>query len=361
VEAARLYRLAADQGNPDGEAGLAGFHEKGLGGLPKNDEEAARLYKFAADQGSAAGQNGLGNFYRDGRGGLVKDDREAARLYKLAADQGEASGQLNLGKFYHEGRGALAKNDVEAARLFRMSADQGNPWGLISLGAFYRDGLGVAKDDREAARLFRQAADQGNPYGQFNLAYFYENGRGGLPLDSDEAARLYKLAAAQGVKDPNAKVAPSPAAKAAYNYLQDHHASSGAINYRITTYDNNVCHLRYLFFAEADFNFKYEFDAADIRVESVRSVPAARQGAGQAAGQGPAAGAPAGGFPAIEVDAAAGKRFKAEGRMKSRANIAPAPTSIRLLATAPPDEATTRALAKLATECGAKGGASVVQ
>jgi TPR repeat protein len=47
--------------------------------------EAARLYKLAADQGHATAQANLGRLYSHGLGGLPKDEREAARLYKLAA------------------------------------------------------------------------------------------------------------------------------------------------------------------------------------------------------------------------------------------------------------------------------------
>ena len=79
--------------------------------------EAARLYKLAADQGYAGAQYALGRFYESGRGGLAKDDQEAARLYKLAADQGSAVAQTALGVLYESGRGGLAKNDQEAARL----------------------------------------------------------------------------------------------------------------------------------------------------------------------------------------------------------------------------------------------------
>ena len=61
-----------------------------------DDREAARLYKLAADQGSASAQSNLGLFYAQGRGGLPQDDREAARLFKLAADQGNASAQAAL-------------------------------------------------------------------------------------------------------------------------------------------------------------------------------------------------------------------------------------------------------------------------
>ena len=59
----------------------------------KNGKLAARLYKLASDQGNALAQVNLGVLYENGRGGLPKNDREAARLYKLAADQGDAGGQ----------------------------------------------------------------------------------------------------------------------------------------------------------------------------------------------------------------------------------------------------------------------------
>ena len=45
--------------------------------MPKDDREAARLYKLAADQGYALAQFSLGVFYENGCGSLPKDDREA--------------------------------------------------------------------------------------------------------------------------------------------------------------------------------------------------------------------------------------------------------------------------------------------
>ncbi len=198
-EAARLFKIAADQGVASAQSNLGSFYQNGRGGLPKEDVEAARLYKLAAGQGFAAAQNALGNFYHNGRGGLPKDDVEAARLYKLAADQGHPSALTNLGYFYQEGRGGLPKDDNAAVRLYGLAADRGNPFGQHGLAYFYQAGRGgLAKNDVEAARLYRLAADQGNPASQNSLATFYQNGRGGLPKDDVEAARLYKLAADQG-------------------------------------------------------------------------------------------------------------------------------------------------------------------
>jgi hypothetical protein len=48
-----------------------------------DDSEAARLYKLAADQGNALAQVNLAVFFENGSGGLPKDDREADRLTSL--------------------------------------------------------------------------------------------------------------------------------------------------------------------------------------------------------------------------------------------------------------------------------------
>jgi TPR repeat protein len=64
--------------------------------LPKDWREAARLYRLAADQGNAAAQANLADFYERGDAGLRKDACEAARLRKLAAAQGYAYAQRAL-------------------------------------------------------------------------------------------------------------------------------------------------------------------------------------------------------------------------------------------------------------------------
>jgi hypothetical protein len=172
----RRYRVAADQGDANGQVNLGWLYEKGRGGLPKDDREAARLYKLAADQGNAGSQANLGVFYENGRGGLPKDEREAARLYKLAAEGGNAQGQANLGVFYSQGRGGLPKDEDEAARLYKLAADQGNASGQACLGDFYEFGrVGLAKDVGEATRLYRLAAAQGNDRAQKALNRLGEN------------------------------------------------------------------------------------------------------------------------------------------------------------------------------------------
>ena len=61
----------------------------------------------------------------------------------------------------------------------------------------YYIGTGVPQDSTEAVRLFRLAAAQGYTQAQFNLGTMYYIGTG-VPQDYTEAVRLYRLAAAQG-------------------------------------------------------------------------------------------------------------------------------------------------------------------
>ena len=66
------------------------------------------------------------------------------------------------------------------------------------LALLYFHGRGVAQDYAEAARLWRLAAAQGNANAQFKLGCMFQNGRG-VAQDFAEAVRLWRLAAAQGL------------------------------------------------------------------------------------------------------------------------------------------------------------------
>lgn len=68
--------------------------EEGLE-VPQNYSEAARFYRLTANQGHPFAQNSLGVFYCEGRG-VPQDDKEAAKLFRLAADQGDAEAQEYL-------------------------------------------------------------------------------------------------------------------------------------------------------------------------------------------------------------------------------------------------------------------------
>ena len=135
-----------------------------MAGLGQNDREAARLYKLAAEQGVAVAQLNLAKFHMQCRGGLAQDAGQAARLYRLAADQGLAEAQGRLGAMYAEGRGGLAQDDRQAANWYRKAADQGEAPAQGLLGTMYSLGKGVPQDYVQAHMWLNLAAARGLPY-----------------------------------------------------------------------------------------------------------------------------------------------------------------------------------------------------
>ena len=91
--------------------------------------EAAKWYRLAAEQGDARGQYKLGVMYDNGEG-LAKDVGEALKWYRLAAEQGDACAQYSLGWMYENGDG-VDKDLAEALKWYRLAALQGDSDGPI--------------------------------------------------------------------------------------------------------------------------------------------------------------------------------------------------------------------------------------
>jgi uncharacterized protein len=123
VEAAKWYRLAADQGHALAQYNLGLMHDNGEG-VPENDAEAVKWYRRAAAQGNAKAQHNLGIMYDKGEG-VPENDAEAAKWYRRAADQGRAKAQGNLGRMYALGEG-VPEDDVQAYMWLSLSAAQGD-------------------------------------------------------------------------------------------------------------------------------------------------------------------------------------------------------------------------------------------
>jgi TPR repeat protein len=87
-------------------------------------KEAARLYGLAAAQGNANAQYNLGVMYDNGTG-VAQDYKEAVRLYRLAAAQGDARAQSNLGTMYEFGTG-VAQDYVRAHMWYNLGAISGD-------------------------------------------------------------------------------------------------------------------------------------------------------------------------------------------------------------------------------------------
>ncbi len=147
AEAVRWFRLAADQGHPDAVAALGrtepahtlpsspgaeeriDAEEQYRLGQRYNYEvedyaEAARWYRLAAEQGHAGAQYSLGLIYAMGRG-VEQDYAEAAQWYRLAAEQGHTGAQFLLGSLYETGSD-VERDFSDAMRWYRLAAENGD-------------------------------------------------------------------------------------------------------------------------------------------------------------------------------------------------------------------------------------------
>lgn len=146
-----------------GGVACAGDYEEGLNAAMRDDYvEAARLFKRAADQGNADAQLYLGMLYREGKG-IPRNDGESEVRFRRAAEQGNPEAQFNLGLMYYEGSG-VPQDFAESAKWYRLAARQGNGYAQTNLAHLYAEGLGVNRDEIRAHAWLYLAAnseDQG--------------------------------------------------------------------------------------------------------------------------------------------------------------------------------------------------------
>jgi len=186
VEAAALYRLAADQGLQEAQVRLAVFYAEGRG-VTQDTDEAIRLYYEAAVQGHSDSQSAIRSFADQGFAsaqylvglmfdtgvGMGRGTAMAVHYYNLAARQGHAEAydglrglgsrfteaQFHLGSLNELGE-AIEQDYAEALRWYRLAAAQGEDRSQYRLGVMYAEGLGVEPDLSEAAKWFRVAVEE---------------------------------------------------------------------------------------------------------------------------------------------------------------------------------------------------------
>ena len=166
MDAARLCRARAEQGDAKAESELAYMYSHGQG-VDQSYDEALRWRRKAADQGFAEGEAGLGYMFSHGQGVAV-DYVEAIRWYRKAADQGSANAENSLALMYEHGYG-VPQDYGEAFRLYHKAVDKGYAAAEYNLGNMYYYGQGVTPDRSEAVRWYQKAADHGDEYAQHVL------------------------------------------------------------------------------------------------------------------------------------------------------------------------------------------------
>jgi len=166
-------RRMAAEGDADYQYMLGLVYDGGLFEITEDYAEAARWYRLAADQGITDAQRRLGGMFALGEG-VTQDYAESVKWYRLAADQGDAASQYSLGLRYMNGQG-VPQNDLEAVKWFRLAANQGYAQGQAFLASMYSGGRGVPQDDIEALKWTKLAAEQGHVNSQVIVGGSYVN------------------------------------------------------------------------------------------------------------------------------------------------------------------------------------------
>lgn len=164
ADAARYWLgRAADQGDR-----FASFHLGEMSAGRRDHADAARRYRVAAEQGYAPAQRELGDLYRLGRG-VGQDAAQAEAWLRRAVAQDDVDARFLLAVVLR-GEDGRHTNSEEAAKLMREAAEQGFVQAQRELGYMFRMGWCVARDPKQASFWLRRAAERGDDIGQFLLA-----------------------------------------------------------------------------------------------------------------------------------------------------------------------------------------------
>ena len=173
-------RLAADPGDPDRPADVAG-----IGTIAKADVATAIKFCKIASASSRRALFQLGRAYAAGQ-----QMQEAIATWRKAVDKGSTAAMIELGVLYGTGAGGIAKDPEQARKLFQRAAEAGNGRGVTNLAAISGGGGPPSKE------LLAKAADANSAEAQFQLGVMAANGTG-APQDDVAARALFEKAAAQ--------------------------------------------------------------------------------------------------------------------------------------------------------------------
>ena len=126
-------------------------------GVGKDLAEAAKWYRMAAEEGHAQGMFELSKCYTFGFG-VRKNRVTAGKWLREAAEHGHVTAMLLLGRWLlKEESSGVGYDPREAVKWFRRAAENGDARAMFELGECYEDGIGMKKEPDLAYRWFCRA------------------------------------------------------------------------------------------------------------------------------------------------------------------------------------------------------------
>jgi TPR repeat protein len=160
------FRDAADLGSAYAQTELGIMLLQALDGQGQSDEAVAYL-RLATDQGYARAFRILGKVYMGDYSPAYRDVETAVDAFRDGSNLGNELSSEELSRLYF-GVDEVAA-DYSLALEYSLLCAEVNGRCANRAGRIYQDGLGVDKDALEAISLFQRAIDLGNPSGAHNL------------------------------------------------------------------------------------------------------------------------------------------------------------------------------------------------
>ena len=157
--------------------------------------KALEYFIFAGNCGSRLGMDNTGVCYNNGYGTPVNKE-EAIAWFEKSARLGSEKAFDNLEKLYEEVYGDTSGERYIA--LLQEVAKDGYYMAMIKLHECYLEGNYVAKDVDQAMSYLEKAVDDEFATACFVKAGYLIDGEHGLPMDKQEAVRLWTIAAEKG-------------------------------------------------------------------------------------------------------------------------------------------------------------------
>ena len=121
--------------------------------------EAFKIFEDLADTDAAAARN-AGLMLRKGQG-VARDPQRAMRMFEWAGLAGLATAQADLGEMLLNGEGNGVPDAKAALPWLKLAAVAHHAIAQYHLGTLYESGTAVPRNLNEAKRLYREAAANG--------------------------------------------------------------------------------------------------------------------------------------------------------------------------------------------------------
>ena len=196
--AVRVYRVAANLGNPDAFLRLGDLYLNGDLVTP-DPEKAFSFFEQAAELGSETASVNVGLMMIDGNGTSHDIDGGIALLSE-AANNGNGRALMELGNIYRTG--SAEGIDIDPARSFdyyKRAADGGNTAASLITARMMIDGEGTPAAPQKGFEIAHQLAEAKDPAALLLMGDIHLSGIADLlPADPQKAYEAYSLASEAG-------------------------------------------------------------------------------------------------------------------------------------------------------------------